>query len=303
MYPPEAISALKDALKSIFWYKDDLRLFLNAAELPPGMVANQGWHDPQEYKVRIIGKILDGLMGMGEGGIGPVRRLIQAVLDIPNFDHLRNLDDGAAKVQSARRAVEQLRSVVARHDDALCKRPPGGGHSGNKIMDAVTRHNDELTQLGPRFAEIVALQSPQARGFALERFLHDMFSAYDMNPRGSFKITGEQIDGAFEFDSTQFLLEVRWENRPQSTQALDSFTRKLERKLENTLGLFISLPGFTEEGLAAFRGGRPAAILMDGEDLALVLQGLIDFRELLKQKIRHASQTGNPYLRARDANK
>jgi len=44
-------------------------------------------------------------------------------------------------------------------------------------------------------------------------------------------------------------------------------------------------------------------ILMDGEDLALVLQGLIDFRELLKQKIRHASQTGNPYLRARDVNK
>jgi hypothetical protein len=31
---------------------------------------------------------------------------------------------------------------------------------------------------------------------------------------------------------------------------------------------------YTEEGLAAFRGGRPAVILMDGEDLALVLQGL-----------------------------
>jgi hypothetical protein len=116
-----------------------------------------------------------------------------------------------------------------------------------------------------------------------------MFAAYDLNSRGSFKIAGEQIDGAFEFEGTQFLVEARWEKKRQSAPSLDSFSKKVERKLENTLGLFIALEGYTEEGLAAFRGGRPAVILMDGEDLALVLQGLIDFRELLKQKIRHAS--------------
>lgn len=81
---------------------------------------------------------------------------------------------------------------------------------------------------------------------------------------------------------------------------LDSFSKKVERKLDNTLGLFISLNGFTEEGLAAFRGTRPAVVLMDGEDLAVVLQGLLDFRDLLKRKVRHASQTGDPFLRARD---
>jgi hypothetical protein len=42
-------------------------------------------------------------------------------------------------------------------------------------------------------------------------------------------------------------------------------------------------------------------VRMDGENLALALQGLIDFRELLKRKVRHASHTGDPYLKARDA--
>jgi len=81
---------------------------------------------------------------------------------------------------------------------------------------------------------------------------------------------------------------------------LDSFSKKVERKLENTLGLFVALNGFTESGLGAFSGSRPSIILMDGEDLALVLQGLVDFHDLLKTKVRYASQTGVPFLRARD---
>jgi hypothetical protein len=303
MYPPEVIRALKDAMKSVYWYKDDLRLFLTAVDLPKGLVARQGWHDPQEYKVRIVGKILDELTESGEEGLGPIRRLIHSVLEIPNFDHLSNLDDGAAKVQAARRSVEALRGLVSRNDESFRKTRIDRSSASNKIADSIKRRNDDLERLSKRFTELVGSNDPQARGFLFEGFLHDLFAAYDLNPRGSFKITGEQIDGAFELEGTQFLLEAKWEKKLQGASALDSFARKVERKLENTLGLFIALEGFTDEGITAFRGGRPAVILMDGEDLALVLQGLVDFRDLLKQKVRHASQTGNPYLRARDLNK
>lgn len=301
--PTRGSQGLKDALKSVYWYKDDLRLFFNAVDLPTNLVAKQGWHDSSEYKVRIVGKIPDELITMGDKGLGPMRRLIQAVLDIPNFDHLRQLDDGAAKVQRARRSVDALREVVSRHDEGFSKRATERGSGPSKIAEAIKRRNDELERLAKHFSELVATRDHQARGFLFETFLQGMFAAYDLNPRGSFKITGEQIDGAFEFEGTQFLLEARWEKRRQGAAPLDSFSKKVERKLENTLGLFIALEGFAEEGLTAFRGSRPAVILMDGEDLALVLQGLIDFRELLKQKIRHASQTGDPYFRARDVGK
>jgi hypothetical protein len=40
---------------------------------------------------------------------------------------------------------------------------------------------------------------PQTRGFAFEKFLYECFKDHNMNPRGSFRITGEQIDGSFEF--------------------------------------------------------------------------------------------------------
>jgi len=301
MYPVEVIQALKEALRSIYWYKDDLRLFLLALDLPGNLVIKQGWHDDKEYKVRIVSKILDELLAKGADGLGPMRRIIQAVLDIPSFDHLSQLEGGAAKIQAARRSVEMLRGLVLSHDESFKVKSADRGKDAIKVGNATKRMNDEIGGLQIRFNELAMVGDPRQRGFFFESFLRDLFTAFDLNPRGSFRIVGEQIDGAFEFQNTQFLLEARWQKERQSAAALDAFSKKVERKLDNTLGLFISLNGYTEDGLEAFRKGRPAIVLMDGEDLALALQGLVDFRELLRRKVRHASQTGDPYLRARDA--
>ncbi|MGH7380883.1 MAG: hypothetical protein ACREKR_01445 [Candidatus Methylomirabilales bacterium] len=300
MYPPEVVTALREALRCVYWYKDDLRLFFQACELPPALIAKQGWHDSQEYKVRIAGRVLDELVSMGQDGIGPIRRVIQALLNIRSFDHLRRLEDGAEKVNAARRSIEALREIVYRHDEAFRKEQEEQATRKDALAEALRRKNDERERLQGQFYKLVGIANHQQRGLLFEKFLRDLFDAYDLNPRRSFKIIGEQIDGAFEFEMTQFLLEARWEKDPVGAAPLDSFSKKVERKLENTLGLFISLNGFTEEGLLAFRGTRPAIVLMDGEDLAVVLQGLLDFRDLLKRKIRHASQAGDPFLRARE---
>lgn len=294
------VTALKGALRGVYWYKDDLRLFFQTCELPPALIAKQGWHDPQEYKVRIAGRILDELVAMGEEGVGPMRRLIQALLDIRSLDHLRHLEDGAEKVSAARKSIEALREIVYRHDETFRRQQEEQAARKDALAEALRRKNDERERLQGQFYEVVGNADHQQRGLLFEKFLRDLFDAYDLNPRGSFRITGEQIDGAFEFETTQYLMEAKWQKEPVGTAPLDSFSKKVDRKLENTLGFFISLNGFAEEGLTAFRGTRPAVILMDGEDLAVVLQGLLDFRDLLKRKVRYASQTGDPFLRARD---
>lgn len=300
MYPPEVIQALKEALRNIYWYKDDLRLFFLACELPDNMITKQGWHDSQEYKVRIAGKVLDELILMGEAGLGYMRRIIQGILDIRNFDYLRNLEDGAAKVSAARKSVEVLRELVLKHDTTFRKEREERAVRTDRFTQVMKRRNDEIERLQGQFYELVAAENAQKRGVLFQGFLWELFNAYDLNPRGPFRITGEEIDGAFEFEMTQFLLEAKWQKDPVGAAPLDSFSKKVERKLENTLGLFVALNGFTEDGLEAFSGTRPLIILMDGQDLAVVLQGLVDFRDLLKRKVRYASQTGKPFLRARD---
>ena len=300
MYPPEVIQALKEALRNIYWYKDDLRLFFLLCEVPNNIIMKQGWHDPQEYKVRIVGNILDDLISMGEAGLGYIRRITQTILDIQNFDYLRDLEDGAAKVSAARKGVEILREIVVKHDATIIKECEEQVTRTDKLAHATRRWNDEIERLQRQFYELIATADAQKRGLIFQNFLLELLKAYDLNPRSSFRITGEEIDGAFEFEMTQFLLEAKWEKGPVGAAPLDSFSKKVDRRLENTLGLFVALNGFTENGLKAFSGTRPSIILMDGEDLAVVLQGLVDFRDLLKRKIRYASQTGNPFLRARE---
>lgn len=301
MYPPEVLHALKDALRSAYWYKNDLRLFLQACEVPPRILAKQAWHDPQEYKVKIVSRVIDDLVASGDAGLGTVRRLIKALLDIPSFRHLQTLEDGTAKVSQARQAVEHLRSVATAHDEDLVKRRSESRGLQEKLSKAFDRRVEELSDLRARFFELSALNDHQQRGRLFEGFLYDLFVAHDLNPREPFRIVGEQIDGAFEFEGTQFLLEAKWETTRVGATPVDSFSKKVERKLENTLGLFLALNGFTEEGLSAIRGGRPSVVLMDGQDLAIVLQGFFDFRDLLKRKIRHAAHSGDPFLRSSEA--
>jgi len=78
---------------------------------------------------------------------------------------------------------------------------------------------------------------------------------------------------------------------------LDGFSGKLTRKLENTLGLFLSINGFSEDAVKAHSSGRRLMILMDGSDIMAVIEGRIDLIELPLRKRRQASQTGNIYLK------
>lgn len=81
-----------------------------------------------------------------------------------------------------------------------------------------------------------------------------------------------------------------------NASALDAFASKVRRKLENTLGVFLSINGYSQDGVAAHSSGGAVIILMDGADLMAVLEERIDFVTLLLRKKRHASQTGSIYM-------
>lgn len=105
----------------------------------------------------------------------------------------------------------------------------------------------------------------QARGYGLERLLRDLFALWDLDPRAAFRTAGEQVDGAFSFEGVDYLLEARWREAPADLADLDAFEGKVTRKLDNTLGLFISINGYSEAARTR-SGARPQIILMDGED-------------------------------------
>ena len=142
--------------------------------------------------------------------------------------------------------------------------------------------------------------SPQERGYAFERFLNALFELWDLNPRAAYSIEHEQIDGAFTFRTDDYLLEARWWAESLQPKDLNNFRMKVDGKARNTLGLFVSISGFTDGAIAKHSHGQTPLILMDGTDLVPILEGRIALVEVLERKRRHAAETGNPMYRTYD---
>lgn len=71
----------------------------------------------------------------------------------------------------------------------------------------------------------------QQRGYILERLLAELFELFDLDPRASFRVTGEQIDGAFTFDSTNYLFEGNGKLNPSG---LPTSVRWPENSIESS---------------------------------------------------------------------
>ena len=90
-----------------------------------------------------------------------------------------------------------------------------------------------------RLIEISNL-SPQERGLRFESFLSDVFAAFGLAPRGSFRIVGEQIDGSFRLHTETYLVEAKWHGPQIGFADLMAFSGKVSGKAAWARGLFVS---------------------------------------------------------------
>lgn len=290
---PAAIHALKEALSSIYWYKSDLRSFLQNSIGDRRLVASLDWNT---YKRQIVSDLIDELCL--DANLSALTRLCHDVTEMRSFPHLEQVEGGKQKAAKAREAVEQLRQLVETHTEA--KREAEELLERQRQFQERIRQSaavrEKLDELKQRFTSIAIGSNPQQRGFELERLMLDLFELFDLDPKASFRNVGEQIDGAFTLEGTDYLFEAKWQEEPVRVQELDAFSSKVERKLENTLGLFLSMNSFSPDAVETHSRGTPNAVLMDGADLLAVLEQRIDFVSLLVRKKRHAAQTGKIFL-------
>ena len=151
-----------------------------------------------------------------------------------------------------------------------------------------------------RLMELTNL-NPQERGLRFEGFLTELFAAFDLAPRGSFRLKGEQIDGSFRLHTETYLVEAKWQGPQIGFADLMVFSGKVAGKAAWARGLFVSNSGFTQDGLAAFSHGRQTNIIcVDGLDLYEVLSRRVSLVEVIEEKARRAAETNHAYVPVRD---
>ena len=129
------------------------------------------------------------------------------------------------------------------------------------------------------------------RGYKFEEFLGQMLNAEELEPRLRVRPSGEEIDGSFHFGDRTYLLEAKWYGSPMPASLIYAFKGKVDGKLSGTIGIFVSMSGYSEEAVDALTAGKGLNVLLfDRSDI----EGCIDhgFRRVLRAKLRAAAEEG-----------
>ncbi len=149
---------------------------------------------------------------------------------------------------------------------------------------------ETLSGMKNRFLKLQQ-QEPHRRGYEFQNFLHDLFRAYGFNPRPSFSLVGEQIDGSVELDHEIYLVEAKWQQEPVAKRDLVALEDKVRSHSRMGRGIFITAGSFSEDGVTAFGAGR-SIVGIDGQDLYFIIHEHIPLDEVLRRKVRWLVETG-----------
>ena len=135
----------------------------------------------------------------------------------------------------SRYEIDTLNTVVRRvdfkipelHDPVFLDGLPRKVNS--KTPDGDTPDPAAISQLQKQLTELNAIK-PVDRGFGFEAFLSDLFSLFELTPRQSFRLTGEQIDGSFNWMAKSICSKPAGETRRRPIEIFLLFLERLEAR-------------------------------------------------------------------------
>lgn len=168
----------------------------------------------------------------------------------------------------------------------------------DETIENIKGYEQKIMQLRNRFLNTFS-EEPQKRGYLLEHIIYDLFSINEIQYQKPFKAGTDQIDGHFRYGNFDYLVEIKWEKNPIGKDALSVFNDEIQRRIQSTRGLFISMSGFNESHVKNYEVANPKMILMDGEDVSLILEGRFRLDDALNAKIDKAVKAGQIYIKLR----
>ncbi|KYG61130.1 hypothetical protein AZI85_09250 [Bdellovibrio bacteriovorus] len=307
-YEPAVMILLEDILSDAFEYHNQLDTFvlgcgLNSRSLAAARVKaeNKAKQSKRAYsrapKRFVVQEILSTFAVVNGANHEFIGNMIQQILN-PSFKGVVSNSGVLADVQRLDEHIKHNKKIKEDEETQKAefrrKSKEAAQFEQEKKMVDYQKQKDLLRE---QFLGLQGISNSQQRGFAFEKFLSNFFEVESLQPRGSFKIVGEQIDGSFIFQHNTHLLEAKWTKDPCAGAEFGPFVFKLQGKSLDTRGLFVSINGFTLESLEALKGkGTKSFICIDGSHLMMSLEPGQSLTQLLEALWRKCSETGNAYF-------
>jgi hypothetical protein len=294
--PQDIANLLAVVIRDVIWFKVSVRGFLKECGVAAHILAELPESTPT---IKLIHHVLDRLDSLGADGERTVRQMLTRMYYWKDFHTVPpdRKDRAASSLKELQKAYQNYESQAKFQEETEKKT-----HE-ERVMRTQIQPLDHARLQGFRdeFDSIHAESNPQTRGNSFEALMNKIFHYYSEKSKGSFRRTGEQLDGQFYFDKHWYYVEVRWKEDKANAADISVLRDRAKNAFGgDTKALFISFNGFTSECLESLRGkSDERVILMDGFDLRCVLDCQIAFDILLAEKQGEMVQNGRSFVSAK----
>lgn len=281
------------ALKS-YWRKEALRKFLRSCYVAEGHIAT--WAE-SESKRDFLDRTFQKLQA-SDRGKALIYQMARSLSEQTTFPDLRSWEDSARKIADANQAVAELRAYL-RSQDEMIRGEREREQAKEKAREERARIQRSLTDrriLQERLEDLHSSVGTQKGGYDFQDWFYDLLDYCDIQSRRPYVTNGRQIDGSLTIDGTTYLVELKFTSAQAAATDIDSLRAKVDDKADNTMGIMVSISGYSSVAIMGASGRQTRLMLMDAMHLYMFLSGTIGFSEIVSRIRRHASQTGEAYL-------
>ncbi len=228
-----------------------------------------------------------------------VRNLISLAAEWDSFHLAQDEFKARAVVQKARELRGILIEADARERAEYERRLKEATELKKREKEIAFRRESDL--LLAQFDQAAIDADAQRRGYLLQDLLNRLYLLHDIPVVRAFQRNngGEQIDGAFQMEGWHYVIECRWRAKLADIRDLDGLLGQVGRSGKQTMGLFISINGWSENVVPLLKqNAEKNIILADGYDVRAVLCRHIELRRLLKEKLSALNLEAEPFLSA-----
>lgn len=293
---PHLIDLTFDAALRSYWRKQALADFLQRS----GIEGLPAWL-PDESKRAYLQRVFQ-LLPSTDQGRAKIIELAQYLADQTSFPDLLGWEDSVEKLDSAQRSVTALRGYLQEQEqDIITEQQRKEARDRLREAQAHARASQQTLQsLSERLTELSAELGTAEAGRKFEQWFYDLMDFSEITSRKPYIVNGRQIDGSVTLGDTTYLVECKFTTEQSGAPDIDVFRSKVESKADNTMGIFVSISGFSSVAISEASGKKTPLLLLDHTHLYRILGGISSFRDLVERVRRHSSQTGEAFLSVND---
>ena len=291
---PRLIELTYEAALKSYWRKRALRKFLRASHISETFLGS--WTEDEskrEFLDRAFAELQES-----DRGKAIIFQMARSLSEQTTFPDLRNWEDSEQKVQEAHGAVQELKIYLKQQDEEI-RSEREQEEAKKRVREARARIQRSLTDRASLQQRLDALYSQvgtQVGGYEFENWFYGFLDFFDIDNRRPYKTNGRQIDGSLTYDGTTYLVELKFTSNQAKAADIDSLRAKVEDKADNTMGILVSISGFSSVAIDGASGRRGVLLLFDAQHIYLSLSGALGFGDVISRIRRHAAQTGKAYL-------